>query len=116
MIKKLIFMTIPFLFISSCDGSNHGNGMMGGGGMMGNIEIRGEQPPQETKNKYVQGYQQAKTTCTQCHAMPHPNQHTRAEWPGVIKRMENHIKTYSKVMPNNVELKSIINYYVGKAN
>ena len=114
--QKLIFVVVSFLFLSSCDNNNHGGNMMGGGGMMGNIEIRGERPPQETNSQYVSGYQQAKITCTQCHTLPHPNQHTSSEWPNVITRMENHIKTYGKSMPDKTELKSIINYYVGNAN
>jgi len=88
-----------------------GRAMMGGRGM-GRITIPGQEPPQETNKKYLAGYEQAKITCTQCHALPPPNQHTRAEWPGVIARMKGHIKTYGKVMPTAAQLKSIVGYYV----
>ena len=88
---------------------------MGGRGMMGDINIPGKQPPPETSADYVPGYQQAKITCTQCHAMPHPEQHSSEEWPSVITRMEDHIKIYHKQMPSKEGLKSIVEYYVGNS-
>ncbi len=122
MSKKLIILAVLLFLLSSCDRDNQnsgmmmgGGGMMGNGGMMGHVVIRGDRPPTETKGQSIQGYQQAKLTCSQCHAMPHANLHTRSEWPNVIARMTNHIKTYAKTMPSESELKSIINYYVGNA-
>lgn len=29
--------------------------------------------------------------CSQCHALPDPQQHTSGEWPGVVKRMQGHM-------------------------
>jgi cytochrome c2 len=29
--------------------------------------------------------------CSQCHALPDPSQHTAAEWPGIVKRMQRHM-------------------------
>jgi cytochrome c2 len=29
--------------------------------------------------------------CSQCHALPDPQQHTAGEWPGVVKRMQGHM-------------------------
>jgi hypothetical protein len=29
--------------------------------------------------------------CTQCHALPDPRRHTRAEWPAVVSRMKEHM-------------------------
>jgi hypothetical protein len=90
-------------------------GMMSGGGMMGKVEIPGKRPPQETSTKYIEGYKQAKVSCTQCHAMPHPNQHSSLEWPSVIKKMEKYIRENNKTMPNISQQKSIINYYTGNS-
>jgi len=122
MIKKSISASILLLLASGCNNDgNQEHGMMGQGGMMssnrmmGTISIPGEQPPQETDTRYIKGYQQAKTICSQCHAMPHPNQHSSAEWPEVISRMENHIRTFHKTMPSEAELKSIVDYYVAKS-
>lgn len=29
--------------------------------------------------------------CSQCHALPDPQRHTASEWPGVVKRMQQHM-------------------------
>ena len=29
--------------------------------------------------------------CSQCHALPDPSQHTAAEWPSIVKRMQRHM-------------------------
>jgi len=29
--------------------------------------------------------------CSQCHALPDPSQHTAAEWPPIVKRMQGHM-------------------------
>ena len=29
--------------------------------------------------------------CSQCHALPDPQQHSAGEWPGVVKRMQGHM-------------------------
>ena len=106
---------IYYMQKTDADSMMGGGGMMGGRGMMGNIEIPGNEPPQETDKTYVQGYKQAKTTCSQCHAIPDPGQHSRAEWPGVIKKMETYIRINNKVMPSAEGTKSILKYYTGKA-
>jgi len=123
MIKKLILTSILLIAVSGCnksDGQNigmmGGGMMMGGSGMMGEIKIPGSPPPEETGAKYQQGYREAKITCSQCHALPDPDQHSRSEWPNVIARMEEHIKTYHKILPDEDTLKSIVDYYVGNSN
>lgn len=116
MIKHIIFVSVLLLLLAGCDGNgNHGGGMMGSGGMMDNVEIKGGRAPQETKAEYLQGFQQAQVTCSQCHIMPNPNQHTRGEWPGVISRMLGNIKTFKRTMPSDSKLKTIVEYYVANA-
>jgi len=95
MIKKLILTSILFILVSGCNKSSDHNI-----GMMGEIKIPGSPPPEETYAKYQQGYQEAKFTCSQCHALPNPNQHSKSEWPNVITRMVDHIKTYQKILPS----------------
>lgn len=36
--------------------------------------------------------------CSQCHALPDPQQHTAAEWPGVVRRMSGHMKWANTVV------------------
>ncbi len=89
-------------------------GMMGGGAMG---EPQGqEQPVQNTNIKYKKGYTQAQITCSQCHAVPSPGEHSSSQWPNIISRMEGHIKAYNKIMPSKPELKSIIKYYVANSS
>jgi cytochrome c5 len=42
------------------------------------------------------GAEQFRSTCATCHALPHPALHTSAEWPAVIERMRDHMRTYLK--------------------
>ena len=56
MIKKSLTIAASFLFVGSCDDNGQENGMMRNGGMMGKITRQGERPPQETNDRYAQGY------------------------------------------------------------
>lgn len=111
--KNIIFVAISFLLLSSFNNyGNQGNVMLNGGSMMDNTIIQGDWTPQKTNSQSVQGYQQAKITCTQCHVMTYPDEYKSSEWPRIIRRMENLIRRDRKTMPNKSELKSIINYYM----
>ncbi|HYQ90634.1 MAG TPA: hypothetical protein VES89_00815 [Candidatus Competibacteraceae bacterium] len=50
--------------------------------------------------------------CSQCHALPSPAQHTRAEWPAVVARMKAHMQELSQQsqVPDPPELEKIIAY------
>ena len=49
-------------------------------------------------------------TCSQCHVLPEPKQHTADVWPTVVGRMLGHIAVRNKSMPNNENTKQIIEY------
>ena len=36
--------------------------------------------------------------CSQCHTLPDPQRHTRAEWTGVVKRMEGNMAWMNRVV------------------
>jgi hypothetical protein len=91
-----------------------GSGGMMSGGMMG-VPIQGEAPVVEKNGALAKGYEQAKITCTQCHALPNPNLHTAEDWPAVFDRMKKHIAEFKKVNPNEAQWKSIVNYYQANA-
>ncbi|TAL85694.1 MAG: hypothetical protein EPN74_07295 [Rhodanobacter sp.] len=38
-------------------------------------------------------------TCSQCHALPDPAQHTAADWPGVVLRMKHNMEARGKPVP-----------------
>jgi hypothetical protein len=56
-----------------------------------------------------------KFMCSQCHAPPPPDQHSAAEWPGVIARMVDHMQTNNKMVPSAQEREEILKYYQAKA-
>ncbi len=101
------------LFLAIYAKSNSMDGMMGGGMALQSQE---QQSLQNSNIKDKQGYKQAQITCSQCHATPNPNQYSSSQWPGIISRMQKHIKDFNKKMPNKSALQSIINYYVANSN
>ncbi|MFO1431680.1 MAG: hypothetical protein U1F76_16335 [Candidatus Competibacteraceae bacterium] len=50
--------------------------------------------------------------CSQCHALPSPTQHTRAEWPAVVARMKAHMQDVNRrvQVPDPPALEKIIAY------
>ena len=51
--------------------------------------------------------------CTQCHELPGPGMHTRDEWPLVINRMTQYLKTmhtFHIQKPSETEIQSILGY------
>jgi hypothetical protein len=57
----------------------------------------------------------AKYLCSQCHALPFPDLHSSAEWPGVVARMLGHMQTNNRPMPDAKEQAEILKYYQTKA-
>lgn len=104
--------------------------MMGGRGMM--RMMRGIKAPSDSELQILVAYlqkhaQQAidktqytdlnspggKTfmaTCSQCHALPDPKQHTKDEWPGVVDRMTRNMDVMRKPVPNREILGTIVAY------
>jgi len=50
------------------------------------------------------------TTCSQCHALPDPKQHTVDEWPTVVERMTRNMNAMGKVVPDRKTLEVIVAY------
>lgn len=49
-------------------------------------------------------------TCGQCHAIPDPAQHSAREWPRVVLRMKNNIRSAKIAVPDNETTEQIITY------
>lgn len=85
------------------------DGMMGGG-MMSN----GSAPPQtrtSPQQKDSSAPEQAfAETCSQCHALPSPAQHSAAEWPSVVQRMEHYMQSSGLTPPDQRTTGEIIDY------
>lgn len=48
--------------------------------------------------------------CSQCHVLPDPRQHTDKEWPGVVGRMTQNMKTMGKPLPDQATLETVIEF------
>ncbi len=49
-------------------------------------------------------------TCSRCHALPDPTQHTADEWPAVVQRMVGNMKTMGKTVPDDATLAQVLRY------
>ena len=48
-----------------------------------------------------------KNTCSQCHATPEPKQHTKEEWPIVVRRMVKNMQAIGKPIPSEQQTELI---------
>lgn len=51
-----------------------------------------------------------RATCSQCHALPEPRQHTAREWPAVVERMRKSMVAMGKAVPDRAGLETIISF------
>ena len=49
-------------------------------------------------------------TCSRCHSTPDPKQHTKVEWPSVIKRMTHNMKLMGKNVPDQNKIEMVTEY------
>ena len=49
-------------------------------------------------------------TCSQCHALPDPKQHTIEEWPAVVQRMKQNMRLMGKSVPDEETIESILEF------
>ncbi|MDH5325842.1 MAG: hypothetical protein OEZ68_19570 [Gammaproteobacteria bacterium] len=54
--------------------------------------------------------QSFQATCSVCHAMPDPEQHTAREWPRVVLRMKNNLRSARQKTPDDTTTERIIAY------
>ncbi len=54
-------------------------------------------------------------TCSQCHALPDPKLHTAGEWPAVVERMREHMKSMNKTVITDRERDQIVVFLAGKS-
>ncbi len=116
---------------SEANGSRGGGmgGMMGRGmpmGMMGS-EVPSDKEQEEmlhylqanalqstTKEKLPEPGGDAATlyakTCSHCHALPSPGQHTAAQWPAVVERMRERMKSMQQKDITDKQAETIIKY------
>ncbi|MGA7802431.1 MAG: hypothetical protein WCC36_16660 [Gammaproteobacteria bacterium] len=102
--KATIALTLTSLSVGFAAAQMAGGGMMGGG-MMGRYNNGAPAPDLQSPAGRI--YSQ---TCAQCHALPSPVQHTAAQWPGVVQRMERFMQSSGRPVPSSKTLETIIVY------
>jgi cytochrome c2 len=50
------------------------------------------------------------STCSLCHALPDPQQHTSEEWPAVVVRMRQNMVTQGKTVPKEATIGEIVGF------
>ncbi len=50
------------------------------------------------------------TTCSRCHALPEPRQHTAIEWIGVEGRMQRNMDIMGRSIPSEATLQKILEF------
>lgn len=48
--------------------------------------------------------------CSQCHALPDPKQHTVEEWPAVVQRMKQNMRSMGKPVPDEETIETILEF------
>ena len=81
-----------------------GGGMMGSYGPNGSYNGNPQQDSAELDSPAGRLYAQ---TCTRCHALPNPRQHTGEQWPGVVARMEQHMRDARQPLPGKRDITDI---------
>lgn len=49
-------------------------------------------------------------TCSQCHALPDPAQHSAAEWPAVVERMKKHMAAMGRQVPEERTMRDVVGF------
>lgn len=91
-----------------------GHGMMDGfrGGMNGDYGQEPNRRYREDRNRGSSGLdsrigRRFAQTCAQCHPLPDPRQHTAQQWPGVVARMEQHMRERNLRVPDDDAIEEI---------
>ncbi len=139
-----VIMRKMMLYMRQSDHLGSGGGMMGGmrGGMMGNrnmpMGIMNAKVPSQSEQKLILSHlqnhslktiqenelpvstsgaiEEFKKTCSKCHALPSPYQHTAKQWPVVVERMLKHMKEFNLPSLPESEINSITAYLQDAAN
>ncbi len=134
----VVIMRKMMLLIQQSEYLGSRGGMMGGmrGGMMSRrnmpMGMMNAKVPTQSEQKEILAYLQAnslktisenelpdlsgpqaeefKNTCSRCHALPSPYQHTAEQWPAVVERMRKHMKDYNMAGITDEEENSVIKY------
>ena len=49
-------------------------------------------------------------TCSRCHSLPDPQQHSAEDWPTVVERMTRNMNQMGKSVPDKITLEEIVGF------
>lgn len=49
-------------------------------------------------------------TCSQCHPLPDPTQHSAGEWPAVVERMKGYMAAMGKKVPEEETIRDVVGF------
>jgi len=101
----LLIASVPAMVGAAMMGHGMSGGMMGG-----NNTSPVTPPPKDASPTLRRGYDLTQRYCIQCHAAPSPRQHTAAQWPQVLARMQNYMRQQHRNAPDAGEQKTILAY------
>jgi mono/diheme cytochrome c family protein len=90
-------------------------GMMQGGGMTGSSSLS-TVPAESLPETGGSGAQLVASYCSRCHGIPSPALHGAAEWPAVVGRMEQQMRSNGAAVPDSGETAAIIAYLQAHAH
>lgn len=64
----------------------------------------------ELQGAETQGGLVFQKTCSECHALPDPEQHPSNEWPAVVNRMRENMKSMGVQLPNQATIDNILKF------
>ena len=88
-------------------------GGMGGHGMMHN---NGSVAGASNASSESPGERAFRQNCSTCHGAPNPSEHTAAQWPGVVKNMEQRMSSYGLHVPDHKTTQAIVHYLQSHAS
>ena len=92
-------------------GVGQGGGMMRGGMQgMGGMQSLPAMPAESLPERGGQGALLVADYCGRCHGIPDPRTHRAAEWPGVLDRMLQHMRSNGVALPDSSETQTILAY------
>lgn len=103
-----MYKWILFVILLSLTG--YSDARMMGSGMMGSEAEPPPPPDHKTTPEIRKGYELVQSYCAQCHQAPNPVQHTAAEWPSVLARMQHYMQQQHRPVPNNADRKLMLDY------
>jgi len=53
--------------------------------------------------------------CYQCHQLPNPKMHKKAEWRHTVRRMNDHMRSMGKLLPSRQEFNEVVQYLENNA-